>query len=84
MLEESRLVHKFKIMDIKEALLRNVLLGKIGNDNFTIRSANGYIVFEWSNGKTTRLERSANGVDSILPLPDGRQIRIKPDFSLAY
>lgn len=71
-------------MDIKEALLRNVLLGHVGNENFTIRSANGYVVFEWSNGTTTRLERSANGVDSIIPLPDGRQVRLKPDFTLAW
>lgn len=67
-------------MEIKEALLRNVLLGHVGSEKFTIKQSNGYIVFEWSNGKTTRMEKSANGVDSIITLPDGKQVRLKPNF----
>ncbi|MDR3297945.1 MAG: hypothetical protein LBT19_01005 [Candidatus Nomurabacteria bacterium] len=69
-------------MNIKEAMLRNVLLGRVGSENFTIKYSSGYVVFEWSSGKTTRLQRAANGVDSIIPLPDGSSLRLKPDFSL--
>jgi hypothetical protein len=69
-------------VEIKEALLRNVLLGRVGSESFTIRYSSGYVVFEWSSGKTTRLQRAANGVDSIIPLPDGGTVRLKPNFSL--
>lgn len=63
-------------MSIREAILRNCLIGSIGDQNFTISENAGYIVFNWSNGKTTRMRRAANGVDSIVDLPDGSSLRI--------
>jgi|LSQX01.3.fsa_nt_gb hypothetical protein len=61
---------------IKEALLRNCLIGRIGDYNVKIAENYGNITFTWSNGKTTRLRRSANGVDSLIELPDGSDLRI--------
>ena len=62
---------------LKEAILRNCYLGSMpGGQNFTISENAGYIVFTWPDGKTTRMQRSANGVDSLVPLPDGGTLRI--------
>ena len=70
-------------MEIKEAMLRSVLLGHVGDQNFTISYSGGYIVFDWGNGKTTRMQRACNNVDSIIPLPDGGSVRLKPNFLAA-
>ena len=68
-------------MEIKEALLRNILIGRVGDQKFEIKYTGGYIVFDWGD-KTTRLQKAANGVDSLIPLPDGSMLRLKPDFTL--
>jgi hypothetical protein len=64
---------------LREAILRNCYLGSTPDgQNFTISENAGYIVFTWPDGKTTRLQRSANGVDAIIPLPDGTNLRVSP------
>lgn len=63
---------------LKEAILRNCLIGSMCGENFTITENAGYIVFNWSNGKTSRLHRACNGVDQLLELPDGSTMRIAP------
>ncbi len=62
---------------LKEAILRNCYIGSLPNyGEFTISENAGYIVFTWPGGKTTRMQRACNGVDSLIPLPDGSTLRI--------
>jgi len=59
-------------MHIREAILRNCYLGNMpGTGDFTISENAGYIVFTWPGGQTTRMRRAENGVDTIIPTPNG-------------
>lgn len=68
---------------IKEAILRNCLIGCIEGQDFTITENAGYIVFNWQNGRTSRLQKACNGVDQLLELPDGKTLRISPSAFFA-
>ena len=68
---------------LREAILRNCYIGNLQNyGDFTISENAGYVVFTWPGGKTTRMRRAENRVDSIIPLPDGTELRIKVSTGL--
>ncbi|MCL1840017.1 hypothetical protein FWF89_03460 [Candidatus Saccharibacteria bacterium] len=68
---------------LREAILRNCYIGSLPNyGEFTITENAGYVVFNWPDGKTTRMRRAANGVDTLVPLPDGSTLRIKMSVGL--
>ena len=73
----------FKSGSVTEALVRNLLRGYIpAYGQFTIEYSNGYMVFNWPGGKSTRMFTSGDGVTPVIPLPDGKQLRIELGASI--
>lgn len=71
------------MMSIQQAILRNCLVGNVGDHGVTIAENAGNVVFHWSNGKSTRMRRAENGTDQLVELPDGKDLRISGSiFSL--
>jgi hypothetical protein len=67
-------------MQLEQMLVRCGYVGNIpGAGNFTLAEDGGYIKFTWPGGKVTRMEKAANRVDMLVPLPDGGHVRISRD-----